>query len=256
MGIISRRHLIEYKRKQVILIDHNEKSQSVEGLEQAQIIEVIDHHRVADIQTTSPLYIRAEPVGCTATIVYKMYVENNVKIRKQTAGLMLGAILSDTLMFSSPTSTAADKAAADKLAKIAEVDVDSFGQKMFSVSTSLQGSTPEEILAIDRKQFSFGKYLAFISQVNTLDFHSIENIKQELLDSMNRFREEKNCDLVILMVTDIVQRGSELLVVGRAKELTARAFNLKFDENSIFLPGAVSRKKQIVPKLTMATQAL
>jgi len=253
-GVISRRHLIEYKRKQVILIDHNERNQSIEGLDMANILEIIDHHRVADIQTTGPLYIRSEPVGCTATIIYKMYMEQNIPIPAKIAGILLGAILSDTLMFNSPTCITDDRAAAERLAELAGVDHEEFGREMFSASTSLEGYSPEEILDIDIKQFSIGQYLVCISQVNTLDFHSITNNEEALLSAMKKFHEESGCDLVILMITDIIKKGSQLIVTGKARELAIRAFDMQVEDRSIFLPGVVSRKKQIVPKLTMATQ--
>lgn len=253
-GIMSRRHLIEYTKKKVILVDHNERSQAVDGIEQAEILEIIDHHRVADVQTDSPLFIRAEPVGSTATIVYKMFMESQAAINRKTAGLLLGAILSDTLKFLSPTCTEYDKKAAKTLATIAEVDIDIFSREMFAESTSLQGYTPEQILKIDRKQFTFGKHLVLISQVNTLDFRSISNIEDDLKEAMDRYVNEHKFDLFLLMITDIAEGGTELLTAGRAKDLLFKAFGLQYEENSIFLPGVVSRKKQIVPKLTVAAQ--
>ena len=251
-GLVSRRHLIEYDKKKVILVDHNERSQSVEGLEQADIVEIIDHHRVADVKTSEPLFIRAEPVGSTATIVYKMYMEKTRPISKNIAGLLLSAILSDTLMFSSPTSTEDDKQAAEYLSQIAEVNIEDYGREMFSVSTSLEGFSPEEILSVDRKQFIFGKYSTYISQVNTLDFRSIVNMQNELIKAMEEYVERKKCDLMLLMITDIVEGGSEFLAVGRAKDLVYRAFSI--DADSAFLKGVVSRKKQVVPRLTISAQ--
>lgn len=256
VGVLSRRHLLEFKQKHVILIDHNEKNQSVEGLENANILEIIDHHRIADIQTSSPLYIRSEPVGCSSTIIFKMYNENRVKVSEKMAGLMLSAILSDTLMFMSPTCTAEDKAAVERLAIIAGINIEEYGRKLFTASSSLEGFTAEEILKIDMKQFSFGKYLAVISQVNTMDFKSIVNKREELILAMESYYESHNCDLVILMITNIIEGGSEILTEGnRAKELLVKAFNMKRGDNSIFLPGVVSRKKQMVPKLTTASQS-
>jgi manganese-dependent inorganic pyrophosphatase len=255
-GVISRRHLIDYKAKNVVLIDHNEKSQSVDGLEQARITEVIDHHRVADIQTESPLYIRSEPVGCSATIIFKMYSEHKAEIQPQTAGLLLGAILSDTLMFSSPTCTQDDVNAANRLAEIAAVNIEAFGREMFTVSTALDDYSVDEILSIDRKQFMFDKYCAFISQVNTLDFKSILDKENDIADAMAAFGKENNADLVLLMVTDIVAGGSEVIAVGKAKDLMYRAFGMERGARNIFLPGVVSRKKQVVPQLTHAVNAL
>ncbi|MCL2376110.1 MAG: putative manganese-dependent inorganic diphosphatase [Defluviitaleaceae bacterium] len=249
-GIVSRRHLMSFSGKKVILVDHNERSQSAEGLEQAEIIEIIDHHRVADIQTDAPLYIRSEPVGCTATIICKMYRENGVAIPKDMAGIMLSAILSDTLMFSSPTCTPADKAAAETLAGLAEVDIMEYGRQMFKAGTSIEKFTIEQVLAMDRKRFTFGKHVAFISQVNTLDFASIAKRLDEIFNKMRVFYEKNPCDLVMLMITDIVAGGSEILAVGRAKDLLQTAFDMNLNEDHIFLPGVVSRKKQIVPVLT------
>jgi manganese-dependent inorganic pyrophosphatase len=255
-GVISRRHLIDYKAKNVVLIDHNEKSQSVDGLEQARITEVIDHHRVADIQTESPLYIRSEPVGCSATIVFKMYREHKIDIKPQIAGLLLSAILSDTLMFSSPTCTQDDINAANHLAEIADVNIEAFGREMFTVSTALDEYSVNEILSIDRKQFTFDKYCAYISQVNTLDFKTILDKEKDIAEAMTAFGKENNGDLVILMVTDIVAGGSEVIATGKAKDLMYRAFGMERNQKSIFLPGVVSRKKQVVPKLTHAVNAL
>lgn len=252
VGILSRRHLIEYNAKKVILVDHNERSQSVEGLEQAEIVEIIDHHRVADIQTNSPLYIRSEPVGCTATIIFKMYNENNVAVKKEIAGLLLGAILSDTLMFNSPTCTNEDRKSAAKLAEIAQVNVEEFGRKMFLVSTSVDKYTPEQILSIDRKRFLFGKNIAYISQINTIDFEGISHRQDEMFAAMEKFYKESGCDLVMLMVTDIVAEGSEIMAVGRGKTLLHQAFGMKAEQRSVFIDGVVSRKKQVVPKLTQA----
>ena len=249
-GIVSRRHLMSSGGKKVILIDHNERSQSVEGLEQAEIVEIIDHHRVADIQTESPLYIRSEPVGCTSTIINKMYRENGVAIPKDIAGAMLSAILSDTLMFSSPTCTPADKLAAEALAAIAGVDIMDYGREMFKAGTAIEKTSVDALLAMDRKRFTLGKHTAYISQINTLDFAGIATRVDEIFRKMRAYYEKTPCDLVMLMITDIVAGGSEILAVGRAKDLLDTAFGMKMSEDHIFLPGVVSRKKQIVPILT------
>ena len=249
-GIISRRHLMSNAGRKVILVDHNERSQSVDGLEQAEILEIIDHHRVADIQTDSPLYVRSEPVGCTATIVCKMYLENNIAIPQNLGGLLLSAILSDTLMFSSPTCTPDDIKMAELLAAIANVDLTEYGREMFAVSTSLEGVSVENILAQDRKPFTFGQYRAFISQINTLDFAAIIDRIDEFLQKMEEFYESHDCSLVMLMITDIVSKGSEIIAVGRGKRLLEQAYGMTRNERRMFLPGVVSRKKQVVPTLT------
>jgi len=249
-GIVSRRHLMADGGKKVILVDHNERSQSVEGLEQAEIVEIIDHHRVADIQTESPLYIRSEPVGCTATIINKMYRENGVAVPREIAGIMLSAILSDTLMFSSPTCTAEDKKTAEYLANLADIDIMDYGRAMFKAGTNMDKTSPDQILAIDRKRFTFGKTTAYISQINTLDFAGIASRVDQIFKKMQAYYDKNPCDLVMLMITDIVAGGSEILAVGRGKDLLDTAFGMKIDEDHIFLPGVVSRKKQVVPILS------
>ena len=252
-GIISRRHVLDYDRKKVILIDHNEATQSVDGLDQAQIIEIIDHHRIANVETQKPLYIRAEPVGCSSTIVYGLYKEHGIVPGKKCAGLMLSAILSDTLMFRSPTSTPRDKQAAQELAQLAEVDIDDYGAQMFIAGTKLAGYTPEEILAIDHKQFTIGSYVVYISQVNTMDIDTVLAQKDTFIQAMDGFVAQTGCDLCLLMVTDLFRGGSELLIAGKAKELTINAFDTAIDSDHIYLDDVVSRKGQIVPRLTMAS---
>jgi manganese-dependent inorganic pyrophosphatase len=236
-------------KNKVILIDHNERNQSIRSLDSAEIIEIIDHHRFSDIHTNNPLFIRAEPVGCTATIVTKIYKENNIEIDKTTAGLLLSAILSDTLIFTSPTCTPIDKTLGLELAKISNIDYEAFGQEIFIASTNLDDVSAKEILAIDRKKFTFGEYTAFISQVNTMDYTTLHPRKESLLEELQSHATRNNSDLNILMVTDIPLGGSELLAVGTQKEVMTKIFKMPVDENSIYLPDVVSRKKQIVPLL-------
>ncbi|EYE88389.1 inorganic pyrophosphatase [Fervidicella metallireducens AeB] len=253
-GFISRYHLITQKKKKVILMDHNETAQSVHGIEDAEVIEIIDHHRVADVQTSKPIYFRNEPVGSTSTIVANMFFENGLTPEKGIAGALLGAIISDTLKFKSPTCTNVDKVTAEKLASIAEVDIDTFAYEMFKAGTSLKGKTPEEIFYQDYKDFNLGEYKIGVGQVNTMDPSSIEETKSDLLAFMNNVCKTGNYNLVIIMVTDIVNEGSELLFVGENKELISKAFNVELGENSVYLPGVVSRKKQIIPPLSQATE--
>jgi manganese-dependent inorganic pyrophosphatase len=253
-GIISRRHLIDIDRKNVILVDHNEKGQSIKGLEKANILEIIDHHRVADIYTMSPLYFRAEPVGSTSTIISKMYKENNIKPSKSIAGIMLSAILSDTLLFKSPTCTQEDKNEAKYLAKIAGVNIESYGMKLITAGTSLEGKTAEQIYYSDMKKFVFGKNNVVISQINTADFKGIFDLINDIKEMMHRLCEVEKYDLALLMVTDIVLGGTELIAIGPAKELALKAFGIDIKEDSIFLPGVLSRKMQVVPKLMNAVQ--
>jgi manganese-dependent inorganic pyrophosphatase len=252
-GIISRRHLIDYQRKKVILIDHNERHQSVDGIEHADIIEIIDHHRVANVQTLSPLFIRSEPVGSTATIIFKMYMENFLRPPKEIAGIMLSAVLSDTLMFNSPTCTKEDREAAYKLAKIAGVDLDDYGEILFKTS-NFDEYTEDEILAIDRKEFTFGKYMVCISQANTIEFASLAKRHDALLAVMSNFKETHKYDMVILMLTDIINTGSEIMGVASKPDILDRAFGIPVGTHSVYLPNVVSRKKQIVPLLIKAMQ--
>ncbi len=253
-GIISRRHLIDFEKKQAILIDHNERKQSVEGIENAEILEIVDHHRVADVQTDSPILIRSEPVGCTATIVYKMYIENNVPISGKMAGLMLSAILSDTLKFSSPTCTDEDMISAKKLAKICEVNIDDFSKEMFKAGTSIKDISFDELLSMDCKVFNISEQEIYIAQINTLDIDDIDDRKEEYTIAMDKFCKRTNCALLILMVTDIINTGSKLIIYGKLRSIAERAFNIPPNENSVYLDGVMSRKKQVVPTLIKASR--
>lgn len=251
-GLISRYHLISQNKKKVILLDHNEKSQSIDGIEEADIIEIIDHHRVGDIETKKPVYFINRPVGSTATIIANLYFENDITPTKKTAGLMCAAILSDTLKFKSPTSTYVDKITSNKLAEIAGIDIDDFAQKMFKAGTSLKDKTPEEIFYQDFKDFNLSKYKIGIGQVTTMDLSSIEKMKKPIIEYMKKVCKDKNYDLLVLLLTDIINEGSELIYVGSRKELISKAFNINSENNSIYLPGVVSRKTQVVPPLSTA----
>ena len=248
-GLISKRHLLDVQKKKVILVDHNERDQSADGIEQAEILEIIDHHRVANLDTGNPVFLRAEPVGCTNTIIGKMFEEHNLMPPKAIAGLMLSAILSDTLIFKSPTCTPDDIRIATKLAEIAEVDLYAYGADLLAAGTSLEGMTPNDLLNIDRKAFTVGKHNISVAQVNTGDFKSLFNIKNEILTEMNKLIEEEQLTLCMLMVTDIVVGGTELIVVGPETQIAEQLFGLEPGEDSVFLKDVFSRKKQIVPKL-------
>lgn len=248
-GLISKRHLLDIQKKKVILVDHNERAQSADGIEQAEILEIIDHHRVANIDTGNPVFLRAEPVGCTNTIIGKMFEENNLMPTREIAGLMLSAILSDTLIFKSPTCTSEDIRIATRLAEIAEVDLYAYGADLLAAGTSLEGTTPAELLNIDRKAFNIGKLNVSVAQINTGDFKSIYKIKDEIMAEMNRLEETENLDLCLLMVTDIVVGGTELIVTGKERHIAESLFGLDPTDDSIFLKDVFSRKKQIVPKL-------
>lgn len=248
-GLISKRHLLDIQKKQVILVDHNERSQSADGIEQAEILEIIDHHRIANIDTGNPVFLRAEPVGCTNTIIGKMYEEFHIMPTREIAGLMLSAILSDTLIFKSPTCTKDDIRIATRLAEIAEVDLYAFGSDLLAAGTSLEGTTPADLLNIDRKSFTIGKYSVSVAQINTGDFQNIYNIKDAIISEMNRLEEAEHLDICMLMVTDIVVGGTELIVTGKERYLVEALFGLDATDDSIFLKDVFSRKKQIIPKL-------
>ncbi len=249
LGMISRSNFIDINRKKAILVDHNEVNQSIKGIEEADIVEIIDHHRVANIQTASPLYFRTEPIGCTCTIIAKMYEENHIEITQQMAGLMLSAIISDTLLFKSPTCTEQDRKIGTQLADIAGVDLMTYGMDMITAGTLLEDETPESMLTRDLKHFTLGEYKVLISQINTGDFDGFYKIYDEVLKAMYKMCEDNEADLFVLMVTNILVDGSEIIPIGRARWIAENAFNLSKSDGSIFLHNVFSRKKQIVPKL-------
>jgi len=251
-GMISRSDLSGVNKKKAILVDHNERGQSIEGIGEMEILEIIDHHRVADITTMAPLYFRVEPVGCTCTIVAKMFEENAIDIPKKIASLMLSAIISDTLLFNSPTCTETDRLVAERLAKIAGLDPKIYGMKMISMGSMLSDESPEQVLNQDRKKFMFGQYKVTISQMNTGDFDGFFKIFTKTVEEMERVCREDGFDLFVLLVTDVVVGGTEIIAVGNAKWIVDNAFGMEDFEQSRFLPGVFSRKKQIVPKLMNA----
>ncbi|QUI25080.1 putative manganese-dependent inorganic diphosphatase [Vallitalea pronyensis] len=253
-GMISRSNLVDINRKKAILVDHNEKNQSIKGIEEAEIIEVIDHHRVANVQTIAPLYFRLEPLGCTCTIIAKMYEENKIPISKPMAGIMLSAIISDTLLFKSPTCTHEDKRIGDMLAKIAEVDIQKYGMKLITAGSSLDKKTPDKIILGDMKKFMFGKYKVMISQINTGDFAGFYKMFHDICKRMEEMCQLEQIDLAVLMITDIVVGGTELLAVGKGRWMAENAFKMGKEDTSIFLPDVFSRKKQIVPALMNAAK--
>ncbi|QHA01644.1 putative manganese-dependent inorganic diphosphatase [Dehalobacter restrictus] len=252
-GFISRYHLISQRKKNVILVDHNEKSQTVNGIEEAEILEIIDHHRLGDIQTASPIFLRNEPVGSTSTIVANMFFEMGIRPSKGIAGILCSAILSDTLKFKSPTSTYVDRMTAEKLAEIAGIDdMDKYANQMFKEGSSLQGKTLKEIFYQDFKDYTFGKYRIGIGQVFTMDREKISEMEDSLIAFMKQLCAEKGYHLLMLFVTDILDQASEVLFSGEEKELISLAFNVDLGENSVCLPGIVSRKKQVVPLISAA----
>lgn len=252
VGSLSRYHLISANKKKIILVDHNEKSQSVNGIEDAELLEIIDHHRIADIQTSNPVYFRNQPVGCTATIIGSMYYENGIEPSKEIAGLLCSAIISDTLLFKSPTSTKADEAAVEMLSKIAGIDPEKYAKEMFKAGSSLTGKTAEDIFNQDFKEFNIGDLKLGVSQISTMDIEGLNPLKPEILALMNKKVKDEKYHLLILMLTDILEGGSELIVVGDRKDLAEKAFNVSIPENSVYVPGILSRKKQVIPPLTAA----
>lgn len=251
-GFISRYHLISQRRKSVILLDHNEKSQTVDGIDQAKILEIIDHHRVGDIQTGNPIYFNNEPVGSTATIIANKYFDSGIRPSRKIAGILCAAIISDTLKFKSPTCTHSDRSTALKLAEIAAIDPEEFANLMFKKGTSLEGKTVHQILYQDFKYYNLGKYKIGIGQINTTDTESIREQEADLVEYMKKICLDNGYNLLMLMVTDIISEASEVFFAGKDKTLLAKAFGLELGENSVILPGVVSRKKQIVPNLAHA----
>ncbi|MFC2946962.1 manganese-dependent inorganic pyrophosphatase [Virgibacillus sediminis] len=235
----------------VILVDHNEFQQSVDNIQDFKIAEVVDHHRISNFETKEPLYFRAEPVGCTATILNKMFKENNVEVSKQTAGLLVSAIISDSLLLKSPTCTQEDVDAAKELAEIAGVDLETYGLEMLKAGADLGDKSIVELLTMDAKEFSMGDAKVEIAQVNTVDASTVYENQQELEKEINNIIEKKNLDLFLFVVTDILENDSEVLALGQGKDKVEAAFNVSLDENSrSLLKGVVSRKKQIVTVLT------
>lgn len=246
---------VEAEAADVMLVDHNEFQQSISDIEAANILAVVDHHRIANFQTADPLYYRAEPVGCTSTIVLKLYKEKNVAIPKEIAGIMLSAIVSDTLLFKSPTCTEEDVAAAKELAEAADVDLDSYGLAMLKAGTNLADKSEAELLDLDAKSFPMADKTVRVAQVNTVDLDEVFARQEALKAAMIAENAEKGYDLFLLLVTNILNSDSELLVAGEPREKVIEAFNVQLVDDRAFLPGVVSRKKQVVPQLTAAFEA-
>jgi manganese-dependent inorganic pyrophosphatase len=241
---------------QVILVDHNERQQSADDIDEVRILEVIDHHRIANFQTSDPLYYRAEPVGCTATILNKLYKENGVEIKKEIAGLMLSAIISDSLLFKSPTCTEQDIAAAHELAKIADVDAEKYGLNMLKAGADLSDKTIDQLTSLDAKEFEMGNYKVVVAQVNAVDTNDVLSRQKEIEESLSKQISDRQLDLFLFVVTDILTNDSVGLALGKMTHAVETAFNSKLDNNTVLLKGVVSRKKQIVPVLTDTLKAL
>ncbi len=248
VGTLSRYHLLRPRRKRVVLVDHNEMSQAVSGLEQAEILEIIDHHRLADIQTSQPVRMRNEPVGSTTTIVTGMYQEHGVMPSPNMAGLMAAAILSDTVMFKSPTCTPRDIALAERMAHIAHVSLDDLGKDLFSADAT-EHKSASDLLRSDFKEFHIAGQVLGVGQITCIDSQKMLERKNEFFAAMQRIQKDHNYDMTILMLTDVLKEGSQLLFVGN-DDTIRRAFDVEPKDDMVFLPGVMSRKKQIIPMLT------
>jgi len=236
--------------EEVILVDHNEKQQSAVDIDQVKIKEVVDHHRIANFETADPLYYRAEPVGCTATILNKLFKEHKIELTKKMAGLMLSAIISDSLLFKSPTCTEEDVEAAKELASIAEVDPEVYGLDMLKAGADLSGKTIEELLSLDAKQFEMGSTLVEVAQINTVDPDELLVNETEIKATITKKIQASNINLFVLMITDILANDSIVIALGDKADAVDQAFNVKVVNDQVKLAGVVSRKKQIVPQLT------
>jgi len=249
VGTLSRYHLIRPRRKRLVLVDHNETAQSLPGLEQAEILEIIDHHRLADVQTVNPIYFRNEPVGSTATIISGMFQERGLMPTPPMAGLLASAIVSDTVMFRSPTATLRDRRMAERMARIAGVDLDELGRDIFS-ATALETKPASELLFSDFKEFHIAGHDIGIGQITCMDAERVLSLKDQFIEIMEITAKERGYDMMLLMLTDMLREGTELLVVGDENNIIGQAFNAEVKKHCVFLPGIVSRKKQIVPTLS------
>jgi manganese-dependent inorganic pyrophosphatase len=235
---------------EVILVDHNERQQSASDVDQVQVTEVIDHHRIANFETSHPLYYRAEPVGCTATILNKMFKERNVEIRREIAGIMLSAIISDTLLLKSPTCTPEDVEAIHALAGIAGVNIEEYGLQMLKAGADLRDKTIQQLISLDAKEFQMGAYKVEIAQVNAVDTNDVLSRQSEVESALSRVIEEKQLDLFVFVVTDILNNDSIAIALGRVADAVEKAYDVRLVNNLATLKGVVSRKKQVVPILT------
>ncbi|MBQ1866718.1 putative manganese-dependent inorganic diphosphatase [Selenomonas sp.] len=256
VGIISRDNMVMPEREQVILVDHNERGQAVEGIEEAKIVEIIDHHRLGGIQTSEPIYTHAEPVGCTATIVANMHWQNDVEIPASIAGLLLSAILSDTVLFKSPTCTEYDKKTAERLAEIAGVDINEYGMAMLKAGSGIGDMTPVEIAKNDLKEFQIGDYRIIVSQISVMDPKEVMDLEPQMIEAMTNICEKEGFDMSLVMVTDILEEATYLLYAGSPKTLIGEAFKKDASGTHVYLPGVMSRKKQIIPPLSEAVKRI
>ena len=256
-GFISRRRFLGASKKKVILVDHNERSQAVDGIEEAEIIEIIDHHRLGDIETVSPITFRNQPVGCTATIINQMYEENELEVPREIAGLLCGAIISDTLLFRSPTCTPLDERTAKKLAKISDIDLEQMAQEMFNAGSNLKGKSAEDICFQDFKQFTVNDTIFGVGQITSMSKEELAAIRDMMTEHLPKVLEAHNLNMIYFMLTDILAESTELLCVGTgARGIALRAFDLPDNAKSLILKGVVSRKKQLIPVLVETMQQM
>lgn len=257
IGTVSRRNLLNIRKKRLILVDHNEKSQAVDNVQEAEILEIIDHHRIGSLQTFQPVVFRNQPVGCTATIMFQMYQEKSLDIPQSIAGLLCAAIVSDTLLFRSPTSTAFDQLAAKELGAIADIDLETFAADMFRAGSNLERKSPEEIFYQDFKKFIVDDSTFGIGQINAMSGEELKHIKERLLPHIERECGKHGIQMVFFMLTNILEESTELLYYGEgAEHLVQLAFDVQPNEDIFFLPGIVSRKKQLLPAFMKALQPI
>ena len=256
-GFISRRRFLGASKKKVILVDHNERSQAVDGIEEAEIIEIIDHHRLGDIETVSPITFRNQPVGCTATIINQMYEENEIEVPREIAGLLCGAIISDTLLFRSPTCTPLDERTAKKLAKISDIDLEQMAQEMFNAGSDLKGKSAEDICFQDFKQCTVNDTIFGVGQITSMSKEELAAIRDMMTEHLPKVLEAHNLNMIYFMLTDILAESTELLCVGTgARGIALSAFDLPDNAKSLILKGVVSRKKQLIPVLVETMQQM
>lgn len=254
-GMISRRSLLGARKKRLVLVDHNEATQAVDGLQEAEVLEIIDHHRLGSLETMNPVFFRNQPLGCTATIIYQMYLENEVPITKEIAGLLCSAILSDTLIYRSPTCTKTDREAAEALAEIAEIQVEEYAREMFAAGSNLQAKSPEEIFYQDFKKFVIGDISFGVGQITSMTQEELDAIKDKMIPYMKKAMADHGVPMLFFMLTNILQGSTELLYAGSgAKELAQKAFRLPPETEQIILNNTVSRKKQIIPAMLQTIQ--
>jgi len=256
VGLIDRDRLMAPEREKVILVDHNERTQAVEGIEEASIIEIIDHHRLGGLETGEPIFIRHDPVGSTATIVANMHWHRNVEIPAVLAGLLLAAVVSDTVLFKSPTATPKDRETAERLASIAGLDLQDFGMQVLKAGSNLENMSAADIVHYDLKEFQLGEYRVAIGQIAVMDTMQILSVKADIIEYMATLRLKKDYDMVVLMVTDIINEESSLLYTGQPAVLITGAFGTGDTDGQILLPKVMSRKKQVVPPMMAAAREL